>query len=46
MKSLLNSVKMWQKFSLIGVFVVALFSLPFYFYLINSNGINVLLLKR
>ncbi|AZP13570.1 PAS domain-containing protein [Undibacterium parvum] len=38
MKSLLNSVKMWQKFSLIGVFVVALFSLPFYFYLISINS--------
>jgi len=37
MKSLLESWKMWQKFALVGLFVLALFGLPFMLYL---NAVN------
>ncbi len=37
MKSLLESLKMWQKFSLVGLFVIALFGLPFALYLRAAN---------
>ncbi len=37
MKSLLESLRMWQKFALVGVFVVILFGLPLFLYL---NVIN------
>ena len=37
MKSLLESLKMWQKFALVGLFVIALFGLPFVLYLHAVN---------
>src|SRR5450830_684776 len=37
MKSLLESLKMWQKFALVGLFVIALFGLPFVLYLNAAN---------
>ncbi|MFZ6725107.1 methyl-accepting chemotaxis protein [Undibacterium sp. MH2W] len=37
MKSLLESLKMWQKFALVGLFVIALFGLPFILYLNTAN---------
>ncbi|MEB0140738.1 MULTISPECIES: methyl-accepting chemotaxis protein [unclassified Undibacterium] len=38
MKSLLESLRMWQKFSLVGLFVLALFGLPFTLYLNTINA--------
>lgn len=39
MKNLIDSMKMWQKFALIGVFVLILFGIPFFILLrmINTN---------
>lgn len=37
MKSLIESLKMWQKFALVGIFVVVLFGLPLSLYV---HGIN------
>ena len=37
MKSFLESLKMWQKFALVGLFVIALFGLPFGLYLNSTN---------
>jgi methyl-accepting chemotaxis protein len=37
MNKLIDSMKMWQKFALIGVFILTLFGLPFYLYIDNLN---------
>lgn len=37
MNKIIDSMKMWQKFALIGVFILALFGLPFYLYIANLN---------
>jgi methyl-accepting chemotaxis protein len=42
MKSLLDSLKMWQKFASIGLLVLAVFGLPFTFYLkVVTSDVNV-----
>jgi hypothetical protein len=47
MKSFLESLKMWQKFALIGFFVLALFGLPFTLYMrIVNSEVNVADLQR
>ena len=38
MNKFIDSMKMWQKFALIGVFVLALFGVPFYLYISNLNA--------
>ncbi len=38
MKNLIKSMKMWQKFSIVGVFVLLLFGLPFVLYLKTVNA--------
>ncbi|MFZ6801801.1 methyl-accepting chemotaxis protein [Undibacterium sp. Di24W] len=38
MKSIIKSLKMWQKFSIVGAFVLLLFGLPFALYLKTVNA--------
>jgi len=38
MKSIIKSMKMWQKFSIVGAFVLLLFGLPFSLYLKTINA--------
>lgn len=38
MKSIIKSMKMWQKFSIVGAFVLLLFGLPFTLYLKTINA--------
>jgi hypothetical protein len=37
MNKLIDAMKMWQKFAIIGVFILTLFGLPFYLYIDNLN---------
>jgi methyl-accepting chemotaxis protein len=37
MKARLEALKMWQKFALVGIFVMGLFGLPFYLYLASVS---------
>jgi len=43
LKLMVDSLKMWQKFALIGVLVLALFGLPFYLYVstLNENIVSI-----
>lgn len=45
MKSLIDSLKMWQKFAMIGVFVLVLFGIPFTLFLGTVND-NITIIKQ
>ncbi len=45
MKSIIDSLKMWQKFAMIGVFVLILFGIPFSLFLGTVNE-NVAIIKQ